>query len=400
MLARPHPQNAARLESLRSYAVLDSPRRQAFNEIAELVAVLCEVPMAAISLVDEDRQWFLAETGVGVRSTPIEVSVCAHTILDAAFLEVPDLTDDARFSDNPLVTGDMRLRFYAGAPLLSPEGLPLGTLCALDCVPRTLTDEQRQVLKTLSRRVMAEIEVHRQARQVADLADRLRATQTDRQRILSGISRDLRKSVNTVGLSAKMMTRGAVDAGPDSAFVRRLRRATQQMQTLVDRLMPAPACRPGAWEVMAVDTLVAQAVDASQDAAEAAEVSLTRVGAGDAGDVSWDPNRMRGALQAAIAVVLGCTPSGASVGVLVDAVADDIVISVVGTGGGLSADELARQLERATEASAAGGLLGLARDRVEAQGGIMTAASVVGRGSEVRFRVPRGATAGGSDARA
>ena len=159
MLARPHAQNAERLAALRRYQILDTPRERGFDEVVELASKLCETPISVVNLIDQDRQWFKAEVGLGVRSTPLDTSICAHAILDDEFVEISDTQIDRRLEDNPLCFGDPPLRFYAGALLKTAEGLPLGTLCVLDYRPRTLTPLQRETLQVLSRQVMRQLEL-------------------------------------------------------------------------------------------------------------------------------------------------------------------------------------------------------------------------------------------------
>jgi PAS domain S-box-containing protein len=150
---------ARRLEALRRYEVLDTPRETAFDEIAQLAAEICGTPIAVVNLIDEGRQFFKAEVGLGVRETPLETSFCAKAILEDDFLLVPDATVDPRFDRNPLVTGEPGLRFYAGALLKTPEGLPIGTLCVLDTAPKALTPLQQRTLQVLARQVMSQLDL-------------------------------------------------------------------------------------------------------------------------------------------------------------------------------------------------------------------------------------------------
>lgn len=151
-----------RLAALRRYAILDTPREPAFDDIVCLAAQVCRTPVALISLVEDRRQWFKAELGLGIRETSLVESICASAILQPGILVVPDTTKDHRFDDNPLVRGNPYLRFYAGARLETPEGLPLGALCVLDTAPREeLTEQQRFALVTLARQVMAQLELRR-----------------------------------------------------------------------------------------------------------------------------------------------------------------------------------------------------------------------------------------------
>jgi two-component sensor histidine kinase len=150
-----------RLATLRSYRVLDTPPELAFDDLAQLAARICQTPVALISLIDDRRQWFKAEVGLGVRETPLDRSVCLTAMLQPGLTIIPDLTADPRFAHNPLVTGEPNLRFYAGAALRTPDGVPLGALCVFDSVVRDLTRDQSVTLMMLARQVMALLELRR-----------------------------------------------------------------------------------------------------------------------------------------------------------------------------------------------------------------------------------------------
>ncbi|MGI4879755.1 MAG: PAS domain S-box protein, partial [Janthinobacterium lividum] len=150
-----------RLAALAEYRILDTPAEGRFDDIVRIAASICNVPMASITFVDDGRQWFKAALGMGVSETPRDVAFCAHTILGDETLIVNDATLDDRFSSNPLVTGEPRLRFYAGAPLITDGGFPIGALCVLDVRPREITTEQQELLEALARQVMTQLEVRR-----------------------------------------------------------------------------------------------------------------------------------------------------------------------------------------------------------------------------------------------
>ncbi len=151
-----------RLAALRRYAILDTPPEPDFDNIVRLAALVCQTPVAVISLVEDRRQWFKAEIGLGVCETSLVESMCARAILGPGLLIVPDAQKDHRFDDNPLVQGHPHLRFYAGARLDTPDGLPLGALCVLDTAPREgLTEEQTFALTALAGQVMAQLELRR-----------------------------------------------------------------------------------------------------------------------------------------------------------------------------------------------------------------------------------------------
>jgi GAF domain-containing protein len=171
----PIPDNETqRLAALREYQILDTTAEQTYDDITALAAYLCNVPIAVISLVDESRQWFKSKLGLNEQETPRDVAFCAHAILQSEPLIVRDALKDSRFADSALVTRAPYIRFYAGFPLASPEGFALGTLCAIDRKPRQLSAEQKQAMQSLSRQVMALLELRRVSTRLAEALENVK----------------------------------------------------------------------------------------------------------------------------------------------------------------------------------------------------------------------------------
>jgi GAF domain-containing protein len=167
-------QEAARLEALRQYNILDTPPEQAYDDFTLLASFICQVPIALISLVDAERQWFKSKVGLEVNQTARNISFCGHTILSEQTLVVKDTLHDERFFDNPLVTSAPGIRFYAGAPLITPAGHTLGSLCVIGRKPRDLSESQKTALEALARQVVAQLELRRVSSNLADALNKIK----------------------------------------------------------------------------------------------------------------------------------------------------------------------------------------------------------------------------------
>lgn len=159
----PLPENeAARLETLRQYEILDTDPEETFNDLTRLAAYICGTPIALITFVDMNRQWFKCRIGMSQQETSRDISFCAHAILQTGPFVVRDALDDERFARNPLVISEPYIRFYAGSPLITTEGFVLGTLCVIDRVPRDLNQEQIAALRALGNQVTTQLEARRE----------------------------------------------------------------------------------------------------------------------------------------------------------------------------------------------------------------------------------------------
>ncbi len=162
MKPAPIPENdKQRLKTLHDYQVLDTESERCFDEITKLASDICNTPVALISLIDEKRQWYKSRVGMSCQESSREISFCGHTILEDELMIVPDALHDPRFADNPFVQDQPPLMFYAGAPLKTPTGHNIGTLCVIDHVSRTLNEQQQKALKTLASQVVMQLELHR-----------------------------------------------------------------------------------------------------------------------------------------------------------------------------------------------------------------------------------------------
>ena len=160
VIAKPDNEQG-RIAALEKYAILDSDPEQSFDDLTLLASFICKTPIALISLVGEDRQWFKSRVGMDATETSRDIAFCSTAILQSDVFVVPDALADERFRDNPLVVSDPHIRFYAGAPLINEDGYALGTLCVVDRTPRELAPGEKEALKALSRLVLGQLEFRR-----------------------------------------------------------------------------------------------------------------------------------------------------------------------------------------------------------------------------------------------
>jgi anti-sigma regulatory factor (Ser/Thr protein kinase) len=176
-----------RLAALRAYRILDTEPEEAFDDLVMLASQNSETPVALISLIDSDRQWFKARSGMTVQETARNVAFCAHAIRETGIFQVEDALADERFKDNPLVVTDPHIRFYTGAPLVTPEGHAIGTICVIDRKPKRLEPDQLEALQAIQRQVVAQLELRKSLLDLKDaLAERDRA-QVERERLIADL---------------------------------------------------------------------------------------------------------------------------------------------------------------------------------------------------------------------
>lgn len=305
MEARRHSDEGRRVAALRAYDILDTPREEEFDEVVRVVSAICGTPISVINLIDSERQWFKAEIGLGVRETPLPASICSHAILQPDLFIVPDTLADQRFSDNPLVTGDPRLRFYAGALLKTPEGLPLGTICVLDYKPRDLDENQKALLRLTARQIMKMMELRRlnAAERIARERAETHAEATTarlahanresdlREQFIAVLGHDLRNPLASIQAGAQLVKRGKLTL---DEMLQLTQGSISRMSALIDNILDFARGRLGTGidlartEVLLTPTLT-QVVDelraAAPDRRIAANIAMSE-------SVFCDPGRI------------------------------------------------------------------------------------------------------------
>jgi len=407
----------ARLASLRSYEILDTAVETAYEDIVLLASSICGTPIAAISLIDEDRQWFKAIRGLDVRQTDRESSFCAHAILNPDDLMiVTDAHGDERFVDNELVKGPPKIRFYAGSPLIGTDGFPLGALCVIAPEAREISAEQQQALRALGRQVVAQLELHRasirERERSAELARALEASRAaDRAKasFLANMSHEIRTPMNGILGMLNVWSTRPMPADQRKAF-EIIQGSAQELMGVLDDVLEMARIEAGGIRIQnsscRVGTVLTDVENLLRPAVEVKGLELRMSADRDLNEaVEIDAVRLRQVLGNLLGNAIKFTQTG-QITVRAHRVTCGegrtcLRVEVEDTGIGVPTDahgtifEPFVQLETGDARSYGGSGLGLsiARELVRAMGGSLGVRSQLGEGAVFWFEIPIGVTA-------
>lgn len=331
-----HLHETERLNALLNYEVLDSEDEKVFDELTELASAICGTQISLISLVDKDRQWFKSRVGLDAPETPRNIAFCSHAILQEKVFEVPNALEDDRFFDNPLVTGAPDIRFYAGAPLVTPEGLPLGTLCVIDREPKKLNEDQERALQILAKQVITQLELRIHTRQVERINEQ-------REKIFAVVAHDLRSPFNGIMGMSKILKSKAESLNPERIMqaAEGILASSHKVYQLLDELLQWTKNEMGAIKINAqgvkVEAVIQGTTDFLGDAADLKNVELKTNIEGDLA-VAADETLVKTVLRNLVSNAIKYTPEHGVVTLNAKQENDVVKISVQDTGAGIPAD--------------------------------------------------------------
>jgi signal transduction histidine kinase len=394
-----------RLAALKRLRILDTGPEQEYDDFTLLASRICGTPIALISLLDETRQWFKSRVGLDAPETPRDLAFCAHAIADPTeVLIVGDAADDPRFLDNPLVTGEPRIRFYAGVPLVTPEHHALGTLCVIDDRPRDLESSQVTALRALARQLAGRLELRAAHAELAGRNAELERLQAENNRFIGMAAHDLRNPLQAIGGYGRLMANGVIGpvTGEQSKALEAVTRNCSMMLTLVNDILSLSKVNAGELDLdlrpADVATLAERNADLNRLLAEAKEISVEFSAEPGLPSVPVDAFRVEQVLNNLIGNAVKFSHRGSAVRVSVTREGDAVKVSVADQGQGIPANELQRLFVpfsktsvKGTEGESSTGLgLAITKRIVEAHGGMLEVSSEVGKGSTFTFTLPTG----------
>jgi signal transduction histidine kinase len=389
-----------RLEALLRYDILDTAFEKSYDDLVKLAASICDVPIALISLVDPDRQWFKSVFGVDARETPRDIAFCAHAILQRGPFIVSDTSKDERFADNPLVTSAPNIRFYAGIPLVTADDYALGTLCTIDRVPRELNAHQIEALKILADQVMSLMELRYTFKQLQLSASQLKHSNASKDKFISVLSKELRTPFHNVIGYAHMLEDDyeTLEKEQIGSFAKEIHAAAKTTYQHLESLMQWSKLESGSMEFIPtpkpLEFIIADAVNSVMRSAEAKGIKISPTFM-DA-EVMVDRHMIHSLLQNLLSNAIKYSPQKSEILLNGEVKNGAVVISVSDLGVGMTPEQISRLFQIETTNSTLGtagetgsglGLL-IAQKYAQCHGGNLEISSSAGEGTLVSFLIP------------
>ncbi|MEA2404006.1 MAG: hypothetical protein QOE08_653 [Thermoleophilaceae bacterium] len=386
-----------RLAALHRYDILDTPPEPHYDDLVALAALACGTPVAMMNLIDEERQWSKAVTGVPEAAWPRDISFCSHTIAESDLMVVPDTLEDERFAENPLVHPTPYVRFYAGARIVTPDGHAVGTICVGGPEPRELSGDQAEALRGLARQAAALLELRLRFAREDEQQRRLDELEEIRDEFVTFVSHEMRTPLTSIRgyLECVMETPERLDS-EQLHFLTTVARNSDRLNQLVDDLVEYMRMEGSGLVLQAERTdltaLAAEAVNAIDPSARRKRITL-ELAPSAPHMIDGDPARIGQVLDNLLENSVKYTPSGGRVDVALERDGKAVVVRVADTGIGVPEHERDRLFERFFRSAVVldhnipGTGLGLAISRriVEAHGGWIGAAPREGGGTEFSF---------------
>ncbi len=402
MISAPLPDNEReRLRWLQDLNILDTLEEQAYEDLTLLASQICQTPIALVSLIDQDRQWFKSHRGLDVRETPRDVAFCAHAILADDVFVVEDSAKDPRFSDNPLATGGPHVKFYAGAPLLLRPNVRVGTLCVIDTQARTISSKQRQALQALARQVVQLMELRLKVKELEHL-DQVK------DEFVSMVSHELRTPLTSVMGSLSLLYHNKAGNLPPTArdMVGVAHRNTERLLLIVNDILDVARLEAGQLELhlepLDVRALVDQALELNRPYCQKCNVSAVIGDVTPVPPIAGDEQRLLQVLSNLLSNAAKFTRAGDVIEVGIGRKDNMAQITVTDHGPGIPPEQQQhlfarfRQLGHAGNQKQPGTGLGLSISRqiVGLHGGTLTCESVPGTHTTFAIHLPLARPAG------
>ena len=388
-----------RIRKLYELDILDTLEEQAYDDLTRLAAEICQTPVALVTLIDHDRQWFKSHHGIDVQETPREYSFCAHAILGDDVLVVEDASLDERFSDNPVVTGEPHLKFYAGAPLIMSNNIKLGTLCVVGNESRSISVAQKAALQMLARQVVSQLELRIKVKELTQSQQEADKANQAKSEFLSSMSHELRTPLNAILGFAQLME---LDKHSLSKLqlesVSHILDGGRHLLHLINEILDLAKIESGKLDIEIKSTPLQQIVEQCKSLVNGlAEQSNIHIDYGDAGSyiVRADGMRLKQVFINFLSNAIKYNRTDGHVKIHYQSGSDSrLRISITDSGYGLDEEQLSklfRPFERvgAQSSSVEGSGIGLviSKELVELMNGTVGVSSIVGEGTTFWFEI-------------